>query len=122
MTPSGLSPIRLARVTDTLARHVEQGAAPGLAAVVCRRGVGGVEVVGTSAVGGTKPVERNSIFRIASMTKPITAVATLILIEESVLHLDDPVDELLPELANRRVVRTIDAPIDDTVPAERPIT
>src|SRR3954447_3199521 len=122
MTPSGLSPIRLARVTDTLARHVEHGAAPGLAAVVCRRGVVGVEVVGTTAVGGTKPVQRNSIFRIASMTKPITAVATLILIEESVLHLDDPVDEFLPELANRRVVRTIDAPIDDTVPAERPIT
>src|SRR3954471_15005391 len=122
MTASGLSTTRLARVTDTLARHVEQGAAPGLAAVVCRRGVVGVEVVGTSAMGGTNPVARNSIFRIASMTKPITAVAPLILVEESVLHLDDPVDEFLPELANRRVVRTIDAPIDDTVPAERPIT
>jgi CubicO group peptidase (beta-lactamase class C family) len=56
------------------------------------------------------------------MTKPVTAVATLILLEECVLRLDEPVDRLLPELADRRVVRHIDAPVDDTVPAERPIT
>ena len=56
------------------------------------------------------------------MTKPVTAVATLILLEECVLRLDEPVDELLPELADRRVVRRIDGPVDDTVPADRPIT
>ena len=67
-------------------------------------------------------MQRDTLFRIASMTKPITAVATMILIEEGKLRLDDPVDRFLPELANRRVLARIDAPIDDTVPAQRPIT
>ena len=65
---------------------------------------------------------RDSIFRIASMTKPVTAVAALILVEECRLRLDDPVDDLLPELADRQVLRDLDGPIDDTVPADRPIT
>ena len=59
----------------------------------------------------------DTIFRISSMTKPVTAVATLILLEECVLRLDEPVERFLPELANRRVVRRIDGPVDDTVPA-----
>jgi CubicO group peptidase (beta-lactamase class C family) len=56
------------------------------------------------------------------MTKPITAVATMILVEESKLHLDEPVDRLLPELAKRKVLKRVDGPLDDTVPAKRPIT
>jgi CubicO group peptidase (beta-lactamase class C family) len=56
------------------------------------------------------------------MTKPVTAVAALILLEECRLRLDDPVDDLLPELADRRVLRRLDGPVDDTVPARRPIT
>jgi CubicO group peptidase (beta-lactamase class C family) len=56
------------------------------------------------------------------MTKPITAVAAIILVEECKLRLDDPVDRWLPELANRKVLRAIDAPLDDTVPARRAIT
>src|SRR5262249_19522682 len=60
--------------------------------------------------------------RITSMSKPITAVAALILIEECKLRLDDPVDNLLPELANRQVLTRLDGPLDDTVPANRPIT
>ena len=67
-------------------------------------------------------MQEDTIFRISSMTKPITAVATLMLLEECVLRLDEPVDRLLPELADRRVVQRIDGPIDDTVPAHRPIT
>jgi CubicO group peptidase (beta-lactamase class C family) len=67
-------------------------------------------------------MRRDTIFRISSMTKPVTAVATLILLEECVLRLDEPVDRLLPELAERRVVRRIDGSVDDTVPADRPIT
>ena len=65
---------------------------------------------------------RDTIFRIASITKPITAAATMILVEECALRLDEPVDRLLPELADRRVLRRLDGPLDDTVPAERPIT
>ncbi|MGH6958118.1 MAG: serine hydrolase domain-containing protein, partial [Caulobacteraceae bacterium] len=62
------------------------------------------------------------LFRIASMTKPVTAAATLMLIEEGRLALDEPVDRLLPELAGRRVLRRLDGPLDGTVPARRPIT
>ena len=71
---------------------------------------------------GDDPIQRDTIFRIASMTKPVTAVAALILVEECKLRLDEPVDELLPELANRRVLRQLDGPLDETVAAHRPIT
>ena len=67
-------------------------------------------------------MRRDTIFRIASMTKPITAVAAMILVEECRLRLDEPVDRLLPELADRRVLKRLDGPLDDTVPANRPIT
>ena len=91
-------------------------------AVVSRRGEAHTDVIGSTAVDGGAPVQRDTIFRISSMTKPITAVATMILLEECVIRLDEPVDRFLPELADRRVVRRIDGPVDDTVPADRPIT
>ena len=121
MTTSMLSSDRLGRLHDVMERHVERGAAPGLVSVVSRRGEAHVDVIGAMALGGG-PMERDTIFRISSMTKPVTAVATIILLEECVLRLDEPVDRLLPELADRRVVRRIDAPVEDTVPAHRPIT
>ena len=68
------------------------------------------------------PMQRDTIFRVASITKPVTAAAAMILVEEGKLRLDDPVDQWLPELANRKVLRTIESPLDDTVPANRPIT
>ena len=68
------------------------------------------------------PVTRDSLFRIASMTKPVTGAATMALIEEGLIGLDEPVDRLLPELADRRVLRELDGPLDDTVPADRAIT
>jgi CubicO group peptidase (beta-lactamase class C family) len=74
------------------------------------------------AVGGGDPMRRDTIFRIASMTKPITAVAAMILVEECELRLAEPVDPFLSELADRRVLRTIESPLDDTVEAKRPIT
>ena len=67
-------------------------------------------------------MRRDTIFRLASVTKPITAVAAMILVEECKLRLDDPIDDFLPELANRRVLRTIDSELDDTVPAKRALT
>jgi CubicO group peptidase (beta-lactamase class C family) len=67
-------------------------------------------------------MQRNAIFRLASMTKPITAVAAMILVEECRLRLDDPADEWLPELGSRKVLRTIDSSLEDTVPATRRIT
>jgi CubicO group peptidase (beta-lactamase class C family) len=71
-------------------------------------------------VGGL-PVPRDAIFRIASMTKPITAVAAMMLVEGK-LRLDEPIDRLAPELADRRVLKRMDGPLDDTVPAPRRIT
>jgi CubicO group peptidase (beta-lactamase class C family) len=65
---------------------------------------------------------RGSIFRIASITKPITAAAVMMLIEDGRIALDDPIDQWLPELASPSVVRTPAGPIEDVVPAARPIT
>jgi CubicO group peptidase (beta-lactamase class C family) len=103
-------------------RHVDGGRLPGLVALVSRRGEEHVDAIGTLAFGGPAPMRRDTIFRLASTTKPITAAAAMILVEECKLRLDDPVDEWLPELADRRVLRTIESPLDDTVPAKRPIT
>src|SRR5262249_46312228 len=65
---------------------------------------------------------RETLFRVASLTKPIIAVATLMLIEDGKLALDDRIDRWLPELANPRVLARIDGPLDETVPARRPLT
>src|SRR5205085_629987 len=122
MASPALSKNGLARLHDVMVGHVECGVAPGVVSVVSRRGEAHVEVIGATAVDGAEPMRRDTIFRISSMTKPVTAVATMILLEECVLRLDEPVDRLLPELADRRVVRRIDGPVDDTVAANRPIT
>lgn len=72
--------------------------------------------------GRVDPMRRDTLFRITSMTKPVTAAATMLLVEEGRLGLDEPVDRLLPELADRQVLRRVDGPLDDTVPAHRSIT
>jgi CubicO group peptidase (beta-lactamase class C family) len=102
--------------------YVDRGEIPGLVALVSRRGETHVHVVGVQTLGEKRPMRRDSIFRIASMTKPLTAAAAMILVEECKLRLDEPVDRLLPELANRRVLKRIDGPLDDTTPAMRPIS
>jgi CubicO group peptidase (beta-lactamase class C family) len=122
MSSGGFSKERLERVHDVMADHTERGNAPGLVSAVSRRGEVHVDAIGTMAVGSTEPIRRETIFRISSMTKPITAIATLILVEECKLRLDEPVDRLLPELADRRVLKRLDGPVDDTEPAHRPIT
>jgi len=107
---------------DVMAKHIERGIAPGIVTLVSRRGEVHIDAIGMQALGGRIPMRRDTIFRIASMTKPITAVATMILVEECRLRLDEPVDRLLPELAGRQVLKRLDGPLDDTVPAKRPIT
>ena len=94
---------------------------PGLVALVARGEQVHVQTVGSLAVGGP-PVARDSIFRISSTTKPITAAATLALVAEGLVDLDEPVDRLLPELAGRGVLRRLDGSLRDTVPAVRAIT
>ena len=99
----GLSRAGLAQLRDVMASHVERGSLPGLVALVARHGDVHVEMIGTKALGDAEPVERDSIFRIASLSKPVAAVATMVLVEDGPLSLDGSVEDLLPELANRRV-------------------
>lgn len=112
----------LARLHDALAGHVSRGELPGALTLIARRGEVHVDAVGVQRMGGDEPMRRNTIFRVSSMTKPVGAVAAMILVEDGKLRLDEPVDRLLPELANRRVLSRIDGPLDDTVPAKRSIT
>jgi CubicO group peptidase (beta-lactamase class C family) len=107
---------------DVMAGYVERGDVPGLVTLVSRRGEVHVDAIGTRATADSAPMRRDTIFRISSMTKPITAVATMILVEECKVRLDKPVDRWLPELAERKVLKRLDGPLDDTVPAHRPIT
>src|SRR5215475_13678565 len=116
LTAPGLASLRAAA-----ARHVGPGQVPGLAVLVASGDEVHVETLGTLSAGGP-PVQRDSLFRIASMTKPVTGAATLALIEEGLIGLHEPVDTLLPELADRRVLRRVEGPLDDTVPAHRAIT
>jgi CubicO group peptidase (beta-lactamase class C family) len=122
MNTGGWSEARLGRMHRAMVGYVERGTVPGLVTLVSRRGETHVDAIGRMATGGSEPMTRETIFRISSMTKPVTAAATMILVEECRLRLDDPVDPWLPELADRRVLRRIDAPLDDTLPAQRPIT
>jgi CubicO group peptidase (beta-lactamase class C family) len=110
----------LARLHKVAAGHVGADQVPGLVVLVGRGGQVHAEALGSLTIGGPA-VQRDSLFRIASMTKPVTGVATLALAAEGLFRLDEPVDRLLPELANRRVLRRMDGPLSDTVPAHRAI-
>src|SRR5262245_7419576 len=120
-TTTGLSNSRLQRMHDVLSEYIERKDLPGLVALVSRDGEVHVETLGTMSIGDPAPMKRDTIFRIASITKPITAVAAMILVEECKLRLDDSIEAWIPELANRRVLKSISSPPDDTVPAIRAI-
>src|SRR5437899_7603057 len=122
MSTGGLSRARLSRMHEVMAGYVERGEVPGLVTLISRRGEVHVDVIGTQAIGASPPMRRDTIFRISSMTKPITAAATMILVEECKVRLDELVDRWLPELAERKVLRRLEGPLDDTVPTNRPIT
>ncbi|MET0274361.1 MAG: serine hydrolase domain-containing protein [Phenylobacterium sp.] len=121
-TMQGFSEDGLARLREGLVVHLEHGYAPGLVALVSRGAESRVIMLGAKSFDAGDPMRRDTIFRIASMTKPVTAAAAMMLIEDGRLKLDEPVDRLLPELARRRVLKRIDGPLDQTVPAARPIT
>jgi CubicO group peptidase (beta-lactamase class C family) len=121
-TDAGFSQTRLERMRKILAAYVERGDVAGIVTLLNRRGATHVECVGYRDLERREPIARDTLFRIASMTKPITAVAAMILVEECRLRLDEPLDRVLPELANRRVLRRLDGPIEETEPARRPLT
>jgi CubicO group peptidase (beta-lactamase class C family) len=107
---------RLDRMHTALRKHVESGLLPGLVTLVDHRGRKQVEAIGTMAFDSDAPMRRDTIFRLASMTKPVTAVGAMILVEECKFRLEDPVDEWLPELKDRKVLRRIDSALDDWSP------
>ena len=110
-----------ARIDRVVERAVVEGQVPGVVAAVARGAAVHVSASGAMAIGGP-PMQRDTLFRISSTTKPMTAAVVLALIDDGVLELSAPVDELLPELAEPRVLRRPDGPLDETVPALRPIT
>ena len=90
----------VAELHHVLSEHVGRGDLPGLVALVAHGGATHVEVIGTRAFGDIDPLPGDAIFRIASLSKPISAVAAMTLIDDGTLALDDTVDDLLPELAD----------------------
>jgi len=119
--PTAFTETGLRRLHDIAASHVGEGRIPGLVALIAHGDAVHVEVLGEQTLGGP-PVRRDTQFRIASTTKPITAAAALALVREGLLDLDRPIDKLLPEMSDRRVLRRPDGPLEETVPADRPIT
>jgi len=119
---AGFTDEGLAALDAALGRHTASGAVPGLVALVARGGQVHVTTAGHLALEGGAPIGRDAIFRIASLTKPVTGVAAMLLIQDGAMALDDPVERWLPELRERRVLRSYDAELSDTVPAERRIT
>jgi len=105
-----------------LSGYVQRKEMPGLVVLVSCHDDVHVEALGTMSFDHPAPMSHDTIFRIASITKPIAAVAAMILVEECKLRLDESIDAWLPELANRRVLKSISSQVDDTVPARRAIT
>jgi CubicO group peptidase (beta-lactamase class C family) len=116
---------RLVRLRELLERHVDSGFVPGVVAVLARHGEAHIEATGNLAfegAGSRKPMAGDTICRMGSMTKPIVAACAMTLVEDCTVRLDDPVDDLLPELADMTVLADPNGPLDHTVAAKRPIT
>lgn len=112
----------LQRLHDAMAARVAKGEMPGIVTLVAHGDFVHVDAIGVRSLGSNHPMVRGTPFRIASMTKPVLAAAAMMLVEDGKLALAEPVDRLLPELAHRRVLVRVDGPLDQTVPAIRPIT
>ncbi|GAB3625334.1 beta-lactamase class C protein [Pandoraea terrae] len=120
---AGFSTERLQRLSDAMRGYVERKEVAGLVAMVYRKGVlAHCDVLGAQDVETRAPMRRDSLFRIASMSKPVTSVAAMMLIEEGRLLLDDPIERWLPEFANPQVLCNPDGPLDEVRPAARSIT
>ncbi|MFM0648385.1 serine hydrolase [Paraburkholderia bryophila] len=123
MQPAGLSATRLTALTNAMQGYVERGEVAGVVSMVWRRGeIGYFEPLGWRDEAAQLPMERDTLFRIASMTKPVTSAAILMLIEEDRLALDTPISLWLPELGAPRVLRDLAGPLDETDPAKAPLT
>ena len=125
MPSGGFSARRLTRVQALLRGYVDAGFVPGVVAVLARHGEVHVEATGTLAfegAGSSTPMAADTICRLASTTKPIVSACAMALVEDGTLRLDDPVDDLLPELSDMTVLAAPFGPLDQTVAAKRAIT
>ena len=113
----------LAQIPPALQAVVDAGDLSGFVTLIWRKGeVAQINTLGLRDVEAGLPMQRDTLFRIASMTKPVTSIAALMLMEEGRLKLDDPVTRWLPELADMQVLKDPAGPIDQTYPAARDIT
>jgi len=119
----GLNPQALAQIPAALQSVVDAGDLSGFVTLVWRKGeIAQVNVLGQRDIAAGKPMTRDTLFRIASMTKPVTSIAAMMLMEEGKLKLEDPVTRWLPELADMQVLKDPEGPLDQTYPAPRDIT
>ena len=123
-TDTSSSPLaaKLVGLRGFMEGQLASGLFPGAVWLVAQADDVAVDMIGTQAFGASTPMQRDTIFRIASMTKAVTAACVMMLIDDDKIELDAPAHRWLPELANRRVLRRIDGPLDDTIPAKRDIT
>src|SRR5258708_20610116 len=119
MKSGGLARAGVDGLRKSMTGYGERSEVPGIVTLVCRHGEVHVDVVGNQSLDGPDPMRRDTICRIASMSKPITAAATMILAEECKLRLDDTVEKWLPEIAARRVIKCITYPIYQTAHPDR---
>src|SRR5215831_3475281 len=120
---AGFSSEGLEKISPSLKAVVDAGDLSGLVTLVWRKGeIAQLNIIGKRDIAQNLPMERDTLFRIASMTKPITSVAALMLWEEGKFHLDDPITKWAPEFANARVLKKADGPLDETYPSPRAIT
>lgn len=122
MAGKALSPEALEALQAVMEGHVADGYIPGAVWLLHRKDETHVGTAGTFEFDQGKPMARDTIFRVASITKPVTAAVAMKLVEDGVIGLDDPVDPFLPELSEPRVLASVGADLDDTVSAERPVT
>jgi CubicO group peptidase (beta-lactamase class C family) len=119
----GLSTPRLARIGEHFQRYIDAGKLAGVLTLVARRGhIAYLEPQGHLEIERRRPVTRDAVFRIYSMTKPITSVGLMMLYEQGRFQLDDPVHRFIPSWKDLRVFVGGNHPVFKTVPAERPMT
>jgi CubicO group peptidase (beta-lactamase class C family) len=121
--PSGFDAAILAQTPGVLRSVIDSGDLSGAVTLIWRKGeIAQVNVLGQRDIARSAPMERDTLFRIASMTKPVTSVAALMLMEEGRLALADPITKWAPEFADMRVLTSPMGPIEDTYPSPRDIT
>lgn len=121
---AGMSTARLHRIHEAMERHIEAGEISGAVTLVARRGrLVHFEAHGLMDIESKRPMDKDAIFRIASMSKPITGVAVMLMLEEGKLHLNDPVSKFVPEFKNAKVAVPRGSPGEFyAIPADRDLT